>query len=111
MSRKPSITRAKRAASAVAPARTARKPRTARSGSGGRTAPYHHGALHEALLGLSPSRLTITFGFGAGLFSKNGVDRYGLASRRPVRPIGLQGAVAIGDGQDARAQRRPGQRK
>src|SRR5262249_2384865 len=31
-------------------------------------------------LGLPPSRLTITFGFGPGLFSK---DRYGLTSRRP----------------------------
>jgi len=34
-------------------------------------------------LGLSASRLTLTFGFGPGLFSKDGVDRYGLASRRP----------------------------
>jgi deferrochelatase/peroxidase EfeB len=34
-------------------------------------------------LGLKPSRLTITFGFGPGLFSKNGVDRYGLAAKRP----------------------------
>lgn len=34
-------------------------------------------------LGLPPSRLTITFGFGAGLFKKDGADRYGLASRRP----------------------------
>ena len=34
-------------------------------------------------LGLSPSRLTITFGFGAGLFTKDGKDRYGLAARRP----------------------------
>ena len=34
-------------------------------------------------LGLPPSRLTVTFGFGAGLFSKDGTDRYGLASRRP----------------------------
>jgi deferrochelatase/peroxidase EfeB len=34
-------------------------------------------------LDLPPSRLTITFGFGAGLFSKDGADRYGLASRRP----------------------------
>lgn len=33
--------------------------------------------------GLSPSRLTITFGFGPGLFSKDGKDRYGLASNRP----------------------------
>ena len=34
-------------------------------------------------LGLSPSRLTITFGFGPGLFMKDGADRYGLAARRP----------------------------
>ena len=34
-------------------------------------------------LGLPPSRLTVTFGFGAGLFSKDGNDRYGLGSRRP----------------------------
>jgi deferrochelatase/peroxidase EfeB len=34
-------------------------------------------------LGLSPSRLTITFGFGPGLFTKDGKDRYGLAARRP----------------------------
>lgn len=34
-------------------------------------------------LGLPPSRLTITFGFGAGLFSKEGKDRFGLASHRP----------------------------
>jgi deferrochelatase/peroxidase EfeB len=34
-------------------------------------------------LDLPPSRLTVTFGFGAGLFSKDGTDRYGLASRRP----------------------------
>jgi deferrochelatase/peroxidase EfeB len=33
--------------------------------------------------GLSAARLTITFGFGAGLFSKGGVDRYGLAASRP----------------------------
>ena len=34
-------------------------------------------------LGLPPSRLTVTFGFGAGLFSKDGADRYGIGSRRP----------------------------
>lgn len=34
-------------------------------------------------IGNSPSRLTITFGFGAGLFIKDGKDRFGLASRRP----------------------------
>jgi deferrochelatase/peroxidase EfeB len=35
------------------------------------------------VLGLPPSRLTLTFGFGAGLFVKDGNDRYGLAAHRP----------------------------
>ena len=40
-------------------------------------------------LGLGPERLTLTFGIGAGLFSKEGVDRYGLAARRPQALIDL----------------------
>jgi len=40
-------------------------------------------------LGLSPSRLTITFGFGPGLFVKDGADRYGLAAKRPAALIDL----------------------
>ena len=36
-----------------------------------------------AALGLSPARLTLTFGFGPGLFRKDGRDRYGLASLCP----------------------------
>jgi hypothetical protein len=39
-------------------------------------------------LGLSPGRLTITFGFGAGLFVKDGSDRYGLAAKRPAARTG-----------------------
>jgi len=35
------------------------------------------------VLGLSPSRLTLTFGFGSSLFVKEGKDRYGLAALRP----------------------------
>jgi deferrochelatase/peroxidase EfeB len=35
------------------------------------------------VLGLPASRLSVTFGFGAGLFSKGGTDRYGLAKHRP----------------------------
>ena len=35
-------------------------------------------------LGLDPARLTLTFGFGPGLFVKDGLDRYGLASHRPA---------------------------
>lgn len=34
-------------------------------------------------IGLGPSRLTLTFGLGPGLFTKDGQDRYGLAARRP----------------------------
>lgn len=34
-------------------------------------------------LDLAPSRLTITFGFGPGLFRKDGKDRFGIAERRP----------------------------
>ena len=33
--------------------------------------------------GMAPSRLTLTFGFGPGLFIKDGKDRYGLAAQRP----------------------------
>jgi deferrochelatase/peroxidase EfeB len=40
-------------------------------------------------MGMSPSRLTISFGFGPGLFVKNGKDRYGLASRRPAALVDL----------------------
>jgi deferrochelatase/peroxidase EfeB len=35
------------------------------------------------VLGLPPSSLTITFGFGPGLFIKDNIDRYGLARYRP----------------------------
>jgi deferrochelatase/peroxidase EfeB len=34
-------------------------------------------------LDLTPSALTVTIGFGPGLFERNGVDRYGLAAARP----------------------------
>ena len=34
-------------------------------------------------LGLAPARLTVTFGFGPGLFIKDGKDRYSLAASRP----------------------------
>ncbi|MGA9865316.1 MAG: iron uptake transporter deferrochelatase/peroxidase subunit [Acetobacteraceae bacterium] len=40
-------------------------------------------------LGLGPARLTITFGFGAGLFVKDGHDRYGLAAHRPEALVDL----------------------
>jgi deferrochelatase/peroxidase EfeB len=40
-------------------------------------------------LGLRPERLTITFGFGAGLFEKDGKDRYGLKAKKPAALIDL----------------------
>ncbi len=40
-------------------------------------------------LELAPARLTVTFGFGAGLFVKDNQDRYGLASRRPEAFVDL----------------------
>ncbi len=39
--------------------------------------------------GLPPSRLTLTFGFGPGLFTRDGQDRFGLAGRRPAAFIDL----------------------
>ena len=42
------------------------------------------------VLGLGASALTITFGFGPGLFtSHDGKDRYGLASKRPAALVDL----------------------
>lgn len=40
-------------------------------------------------LDLGPAGLTITFGFGPGLFMHEGKDRYGLAGRRPAALIDL----------------------
>jgi deferrochelatase/peroxidase EfeB len=40
-------------------------------------------------LGMPPSHLTLTFGFGPGLFEKDGKDRYGLAAQRPAALIDL----------------------
>jgi deferrochelatase/peroxidase EfeB len=45
--------------------------------------------------GLSPARLTVTFGFGAGLFEKDGQDRYGLARRRPEALVDMP--LFVGD--------------
>ena len=40
-------------------------------------------------LGLAPARLTLTFGFGPGLFLQDGRDRFGLAGRRPAALVDL----------------------
>lgn len=46
--------------------------------------PAQPGADSGEVLGLGPARLTLTFGFGPGLFERNGADRFGLAARRPA---------------------------
>ena len=43
----------------------------------------------DATLGITPSRLTLTFGFGSNLFNKDGKDRYGLATARPAALVDL----------------------
>lgn len=40
-------------------------------------------------LGLQPSRLTLTVGFGPGLFEKDGKDRFGLKKYRPEALVDL----------------------
>jgi AcrR family transcriptional regulator len=52
MPRKPNTVRARapRAAKRIAPARVARKPSAPRNAGAGEEAPYHHGALRDALL-------------------------------------------------------------
>jgi deferrochelatase/peroxidase EfeB len=56
-------------------------------------------------IGSGPAQLTVTFGFGASLFSSNGKDRFGLAKHRPA-PLAdlpafhgdaLQPAISDGD--------------
>ncbi len=41
------------------------------------------------VLVLPPSRLTLTFGFGAGVFEKDGRDRFGLGKHRPAAFVDL----------------------
>jgi deferrochelatase/peroxidase EfeB len=41
------------------------------------------------VLGLGPAGLTVTFGFGPGLFTSGGKDRYGIAERRPAALVDL----------------------
>ena len=39
--------------------------------------------------GLGPASLTVTFGFGATLFERDGVDRFGLNAKRPAELVDL----------------------
>jgi deferrochelatase/peroxidase EfeB len=59
------------------------------SAEGVNLAPAALAADSGETLGLSPNRLTVTFGFGAGLFEQNGKDRYGLKSKKPEALIDL----------------------
>ena len=52
-------------------------------------APSGQAADSGEALDMGPHRLTVTFGFGPGLFSKEGHDRYGLAARRPEPLVDL----------------------
>lgn len=47
------------------------------------------------VLGVPAARLTLTFGFGASFFIKNGTDRFGLATRRPEALIDMPSFGAI----------------
>jgi len=40
-------------------------------------------------VGLPAARLTMTFGFGGGLFVSDGKDRYGLSAQRPIALVAL----------------------
>ncbi len=49
------------------------------------------GADSGETLGLDAARLTVTFGFGAGLFESGGKDRFGLRAKRPEALVDLPG--------------------
>ncbi len=61
-------------------------------------------------VGHLPSRLTITFGFGPGLFERDGEDRFGLAAQRPAPAAPAAAAAGRGDrpGDLGRRHLRPG---
>lgn len=54
-------------------------------------------------LDLPASALTLTFGFGPDLFEKNGVDRFGIATRRPPQLADLP--LFLGDDLEPAASR------
>jgi deferrochelatase/peroxidase EfeB len=63
----------------------------ARMATGRPTTPGGRNAAPDSgeTLGMAPARLTLTFGFGAGVFVKDGKDRFGLAERRPAALVDL----------------------
>ena len=61
-------------------------------GYGGAATPAYSAAMYEdsaEALGLGASRLTLTFGFGPTLFTRDGVDRFGIAKHRPDALVDL----------------------
>ena len=91
MARKPQIARTRRAAADVAPTRTARKPRGA--GRGGENAPYHHGALRDALL-VAAERVLEREGL-AGLTLRAVAREAGVSHAAPTHHFGdLTGLVS-----------------
>jgi deferrochelatase/peroxidase EfeB len=70
---------------------TAASVRMAKGMTAADTPPGDAGPANDSgdTTGLSPARLTITFGFGPELFTKDGADRFGLASQRPEAFIDL----------------------
>ena len=80
----------------VAPAAVSSAPDARSSSDGYAPAPGPHASEVAAplldsseTLGLGAARLTVTFGFGAGLFEKAGNDRYGVRARRPAALVEL----------------------
>lgn len=51
--------------------------------------PYSPPSDTGEALGLPPSQLTLTIGFGPSLFVKDGVDRFGIADKKPAELVDL----------------------
>jgi AcrR family transcriptional regulator len=86
MSKKPRTGRARRPGAGVAPARTARKPADRRTVPGGKAAPYHHGALHGALL-MAAERVLEREGL-AGLTLRAVAREAGVSHAAPTHHFG-----------------------
>ena len=73
------------------------KPAVPQNGGAAKSSGADYGVADQQAMGAdtgevldsSPARLTVTFGFGPGLFTKDGKDRYGLAARRPAALVDL----------------------
>ncbi len=95
MTRKPTIarTRTRPAAAGAASARTGRKPAGSRTGGGSENAPYHHGALRDALLGAA-ERVLEREGL-AGLTLRAVAREAGVSHAAPTHHFGdLTGLVS-----------------